>query len=41
MQRIKVRGERTEEEEEELLDIDDQEHQLDQEDPRHSKFDTF
>ena len=37
---MKVRGERTEEEEE-LLDIDDQEHQLDQEDPRHSKFDTF
>ena len=35
---MKVRGERTEEEEEELLDIDDQEHQLDQEDPRHSKF---
>ena len=38
---MKVRGERTEEEEEELLDIGDQEHQLDQEDPRHSKFDTF
>ena len=36
---MKVRGERTEEEE--LLDIDDQEHQLDQEDPRHSKFDTL
>ena len=38
---MKVPGERTEEEEEELLDIDDQEHQLDQEDPRHSKFDTL
>ena len=38
---MKVRGERMEEEEEELLDIDDQEHQLDQEDPRHSKFDTL
>ena len=36
---MKVLGERTEEEE--LLDIDDQEHQLDQEDPRHSKFDTL
>ena len=38
---MKVRGERTEEEEEEVLDIEDQEHQLDREDPRHSKFDTF
>ena len=38
---MKVRGERTEEEEEELLDIDDQERQLDQEDPRHSEFDTL
>merc|ERR1719350_399823 len=37
LQRMKVRGERTEEEEEELPDIDDQEHQLDQEDPRHTE----
>ena len=37
---MKVRGDKTEEEEE-FPDIDDQDHQLDQEDPRHSKFDTF
>merc|ERR1719192_2351936 len=41
LQRMKVRGERTEEdkteEEEEFPDIDDQEHQLDREDPRHTE----